>query len=106
MSAADLTARRAAAASVLADYRELETAPLSRLPGREWMLRLAAELDGLLAAFDACHGAVSLGGGDSTVRQAFRDAIRWHQANPSSVSADQIALYRSVGRKLGIEADR
>ncbi len=51
MSAADLAARRAAAASVLADYnRELATAPLSRPPGREWMLRLADVLDDLLSA--------------------------------------------------------
>jgi hypothetical protein len=50
-------------------------------------------------------GAVSFGGWDSTVRQAFRDAIRWHTASPSVASADQVALYRSVGRKLGIEVD-
>jgi hypothetical protein len=54
MTAVDLAARRAAAASVLADYqRELHTAPLSRPPGREWMLRLATELESLLGALDA-----------------------------------------------------
>ena len=101
---ADLDAKRAAAATVLADYRrELDTAPLSRPPGREWMLRLAAELESVLAALDVEPAALSLGGWHSTVRQAFRDAIRWHQASPSAVSADQIALYRSVGRKFGIE---
>lgn len=40
---AEMAARRTAAAAVLADYKtELASAPLSRPPGREWMLRLAS----------------------------------------------------------------
>ena len=50
---AELAARRAAAAAVLADYRAaLASAPLSKPPGREWMLRLASVLEDLLAAHD------------------------------------------------------
>jgi hypothetical protein len=50
---AELEARRTAAAAVLADYRAaLASAPLSSPPGREWMLRLADVLGGLLAALD------------------------------------------------------
>ena len=48
---AELNARRTAAAAVLADYKAtLASAPLSSPPGREWMLRLAAVLEDLLAA--------------------------------------------------------
>jgi hypothetical protein len=51
---AELEARRTAAVAVLADYRqELHAAPLSRPPGREWMLRLADVLGGLLAVLDS-----------------------------------------------------
>lgn len=58
MTAVDLAARRASAAAVLADYRrELVAAPLSRPPGREWMLRLADVLADVLAALDAEAGA-------------------------------------------------
>ena len=57
MSGTDLAARRAAAASVLADYRrELESAPLSSPPGREWMLRLASVLGDLLSALTRAEG--------------------------------------------------
>jgi hypothetical protein len=46
---AELSARRTAAAAVLADYRaELASAPLTKPPGREWMLRLAEALGMLL----------------------------------------------------------
>jgi hypothetical protein len=56
---AELEARRTAAAAVLADYRaELASAPISRPPGREWMLRLADALGGLLTVL---HQAVILG---------------------------------------------
>lgn len=49
---AELAARRTAAA-VLADYRHaLASAPLSRPPGREWMLRLECALADLLAALE------------------------------------------------------
>jgi hypothetical protein len=55
---AELEARRTAAAAVLADYRrELNSAPLSRPPGREWMLRLADVLGDLLAALGQRHPA-------------------------------------------------
>lgn len=48
---AELAARRTAAAAVLADYRAaMASAPLSKPPGREWMLRLASVLDDLLTA--------------------------------------------------------
>jgi hypothetical protein len=51
VSGAELAARRTAAAAVLADYRAaLAAAPLSRPPGREWMLRLADTLGELLDA--------------------------------------------------------
>lgn len=50
---AELSARCTAAAAALADYRaELASAPLTRPPGREWMLRLASVLEDLLAAHD------------------------------------------------------
>lgn len=46
---AELAARRTTAAAVLADYRaELASAPLTKPPGREWMLRLADALGLLL----------------------------------------------------------
>jgi hypothetical protein len=49
----ELNARIIAAAAVLADYRaEAASAPVSRPPGREWMLRLASVLEGLLAKLD------------------------------------------------------
>ena len=49
----ELTARCTAAAAVLGDYKaELASALLARPPGREWMLRLASVLEGLLAALD------------------------------------------------------
>jgi len=50
---AELNARRTAAAAVLGDYMaELASAPLTRPPGREWMLRLASVLGDLLAGLD------------------------------------------------------
>jgi hypothetical protein len=55
---AELAARRTAAAAVLGDYRaELASAPLTRPPGREWMLRLASVLGDLLAALGEPDGA-------------------------------------------------
>jgi len=76
MSAADLAARRAAAASVLADYcRELDSAPLSRPPGREWMLRLADVLGDVPAALDAEAGAaVNVGGAAAVPLETERQA--------------------------------
>jgi hypothetical protein len=51
---AELGARHTAAAAVLADYQaELASAPLSKSPGREWMLRLAEVLGNLLAVLDS-----------------------------------------------------
>ncbi len=51
---AELAARRTAAAAVLADYRAaVASAPLTKPPGREWMLRLASVLGDLLDALDA-----------------------------------------------------
>ena len=74
---ADLAARRAAAASVLADYnRELRTAPLSRPPGREWMLRLATELESLLTALDD-GDAVSEDAGKLAAIRAVLAAFDW-----------------------------
>jgi hypothetical protein len=50
---AELAARRTAAAAVLDDYRAaLASAPLTKPPGREWMLRLASVLGDLLAVLD------------------------------------------------------
>jgi len=50
---AELNARRTAAAAVLADYKAaVASAPLTRPPGREWMLRLASVLEDLLAGLD------------------------------------------------------
>jgi len=47
---AELNARRTAAAAVLGDYRAaVASAPVTRPPGREWMLRLASVLEDLLA---------------------------------------------------------
>ena len=47
--AAELNARRTAAAAVLGDYQAaLASAPLTSPPGREWMLRLASVLGDLL----------------------------------------------------------
>ncbi len=49
----ELNARIVAAAAVLGDYKaELASAPFTRPPGREWMLRLADVLEGLLAALN------------------------------------------------------
>jgi hypothetical protein len=48
---AELNARRTAAAAVLGDYKAaLASAPLTSPPGREWTLRLASVLGGLLDA--------------------------------------------------------
>jgi hypothetical protein len=50
---AELNARRTVAAAVLGDYMTaLASAPLTRPPGREWMLRLASVLGDLLAGLD------------------------------------------------------
>lgn len=50
---AELNARRTAAVAVLADFKHaLQSAPLSKPPGREWMFRLADVLDDLLDALD------------------------------------------------------
>ena len=47
---AELNARRTAAAAVLGDYQAaVASAPLGSPPGREWMLRLASVLEGVLA---------------------------------------------------------
>jgi hypothetical protein len=49
----ELNARIIAAAAVLANYRaEVASAPVTRPPGGEWMLRLASVLEGLLAKLD------------------------------------------------------
>ena len=54
----ELNARIIAAAAVLGDYKaELASAPLTRPPGREWMLRLASVLGDLLDALDDPAGA-------------------------------------------------
>jgi len=46
----ELNARRIAAAAVLGDYKAaVASAPVTRPPGREWMLRLASVLEDLLA---------------------------------------------------------
>jgi hypothetical protein len=46
-----LNARRTAAAAVLGDYKAaVASAPVTRPPGREWMLRLASALGDLLDA--------------------------------------------------------
>ena len=45
----EVNARRVAAAAVLGDYKaEVASAPVTRPPGREWMLRLASVLGDLL----------------------------------------------------------
>jgi len=52
-AAMELNARIVAAAAVLGDYKaEVASAPLSRPPGLEWMLRLADVLGGLLGALN------------------------------------------------------
>jgi hypothetical protein len=49
----ELNARCIAAAAVLGDYKaEVASAPVTRPPGREWMLRLASVLEDLLTALD------------------------------------------------------
>ncbi len=53
---AELEARRTAAGAVLADFRrELQSAPLSRPPGREWLFRLERVLADVLAALGQGH---------------------------------------------------
>ncbi len=50
---AELNARIVAAAAVLGDYKaEAASAPVTRPPGREWMLRLASVLENLLDALN------------------------------------------------------
>jgi len=50
---AELNARRTAAEAVLGDYKAaVASAPVTSPPGREWMLRLASVLGGLLGALD------------------------------------------------------
>ena len=50
---AELNARCIAAAAVLGDYKaEVDSAPVTRPPGREWMLRLASVLGDLLAVLN------------------------------------------------------
>lgn len=49
---------RTAAAAVLADYKAaVASAPVTRPPGREWMLRLASALEDLLAVLDDGAGS-------------------------------------------------
>ena len=57
---AELSARRTAAAAVLADYRAaLASAPLTSPPSREWMLRLADALGMVLDGLDAEDGSAA-----------------------------------------------
>lgn len=120
---AELAARRTAAAAVLADYRrELHTAPLSRPPGREWMLRLAEELGSVLAALDAEPAS---GGLDDRQRQmlgsALADAVAFRDpagfcprcaASPAGLCDDHATdrdltgAYLALARELGIEVER
>jgi hypothetical protein len=98
----ELNARIIAAAAVLADYRaEAASAPASCPPGREWMLRLASVLEGLLAKLDdpaddddefeglepycaACGAWVGIfrGHGDS-----------WHHSRGNGTVASPVVLY-------------
>lgn len=62
MTGAEAAARRTAATAVLADFRrELDTAPSSSPPGREWMLRLAEALSSLLEAPAVATGLLADG---------------------------------------------
>jgi hypothetical protein len=129
---ADLAARRTAAAAVLADYRrELLSAPLTRPPGREWMLRLATELESLLEALNApaVLGAEPESGGlndgqRKVLGQALADAADYREArggdsycaeceaSPAGLcdlhaaDMDQAGAYLELARDLGIEVDR
>jgi hypothetical protein len=54
----ELNARIIAAAAVLGDYKaEVASAPVTRPPGRQWMLRLASVLEDLVTALDNPVGA-------------------------------------------------
>jgi hypothetical protein len=44
-----------------------------------------------------------LGGWSLTVRQAFIDAIKWHEEHPGPDTADQVALYVTVSRVVGVD---
>ncbi len=117
---AELAARRTAAAAVLADYRrEVATAPLSRPPGRHWMLRLAAELESVLGALDSEPGAAGLDAGQRAVlAQALADAITYRDpgglcprceasaaglCDDHAEDLDKTDSYLQLARELGIE---
>jgi hypothetical protein len=127
---AALAARRIAAAALLADYMaEAASATLRHPPVREWMLRLATELGGLLDALGEHDLAVSaqIAGVVITSEQlevltsALADAIAHRypgqacadcETSPSELCEDCAAdldlaeAYRALARELGIEVDR
>jgi hypothetical protein len=120
---AELAARCTAAAAALADYRrELHTTPLTRPPGREWMLRLAAELGSVLAALDSRPAPADLDDGQREVlASALADAITYRdpggfcprcEASLSGLCDDHAAdlgltgAYLALARELGVEVER
>jgi hypothetical protein len=114
MSGAELAARRTAAAAVLADYRAaLHSAPLSRPPGREWMLRLADALGGVLDTPGVCldedQAATVLAALEDAAegireRAAYCSACRTHPADLCDETADQLRraeAYDALAARLG-----
>jgi hypothetical protein len=95
---AELAARRTTAAAVLADYRAaLASAPLGSPPGREWKLRLADALGGLLDVL----------GQEETVsaqpsRQDYTEAAR--AAIQAAAAAEQVCNRRQErGRDVALD---
>jgi hypothetical protein len=85
---AELNARRTAAAAVLADYRAaVASAPLTKPPGREWMLRLASVLDELLDGLGSA--TVTLAQDQAaTVARALADAEKHRMREAAEQCAD------------------
>lgn len=125
MSGAELAARITAARAVAADFGRADDGYLdhggTRPDYSSWAHRLASALGGLLPMIGHAEpqdgqlaemaGTRALPPGwQSTMRQALRDAIGYCGIKASGPGSgeflEQIGLYQSLARELGIEVDR
>jgi hypothetical protein len=111
MSGAELAARITAARALSDDFgrahEDYRDHGAARPDYPSWAYRLASALDGLLPMIGQAP-AVLPPGWRSTMRQALKDAIGYCEtkaAEPGAGSefSEQIGLYRSLARELGIE---
>jgi hypothetical protein len=101
---AELEARRATSAAVVADFRaECARHPASRPPDGSWAYRLAGEVDWLLEATRVVtRGIVIDRGRGLTLLQMIRDAVAWQRRIGDKEAADQAVLYRALASEARI----